>query len=188
MEKAVFSTEEIGRIFGRGKINLNKIEHVLNISLTVSKENGINTITVKSKKKTETFNEYTALNVLEALAFGFDLDTALQLKDIKSMFRRVDIKAYVKGPRVSVIKGRIIGLGGKTKRTLELVSGCDIVVREHSVGIIGWAENVDVASSAILALIRGAPTPRVFASLERKMAELRALGEENIEKLIEKEK
>jgi ribosomal RNA assembly protein len=186
MEKAVFSVEEIGRILGKNKSNAKKLEQAFDISLTISKTDGIIAATVKSKKKDEAFNEYTAMNVLEALAFGFDQEAALQLRDPDFMFRRIDIKAYVKGARVSVIKGRIIGLGGKTKRTLEIISECDVVIREHSVGVIGRAENVDIASQAILALIRGAPTPRVFNSLERNMAKIKAFGAENVEKFIEK--
>ena len=186
MEKAVFSTGEIGRILGKGKKNKKKIEQHLNVTFNISKINDLNSISIESKK--EPFNEYTARTVLEALAFGFDLDTALQLRDTDFLFRRIDIKAYVKGSRVSVVKGRIIGMGGKTKRILEKISDCDIVVRENSVGIIGNNENVDAAGQAILALIRGAPASAVYARLEMSMAKVMELKEEDVEKLIEKKK
>lgn len=184
MEKIVFPTKKLGKILGKNKNNLKRLERTFDAKIEISSSDDMTEITIKSKKKDSGFEEYIIVNVVEALAFSFDLNTALLLRNTNYILRKIDIKGMIKGPRVSVVGGRIIGRQGKTKQLLEKASECDIVLRDHVVGIIGRTENVELANQAILALIRGAPQSRVVGHLEKDMARLKALGKEPIEEMI----
>jgi len=164
------------------KKNKEKLEKALDITLEFDGK----TTTVKSRKN-DSFIEYITEKILDALALGFDIDTALQLQDTDFILKKIDIRAYAKKSRVNIVKGRIIGTKGKTKDIIEKLSDCDIVVSDHNVAIIGKTENVDLASHAIRSLIRGSPQSKVYAFLERSHNRLKELAEEDIEEIIEKE-
>lgn len=181
MEKIVFPVQDLSKVLGKNKANIKQLERMLDVKLEIS-SNDVAEITVKSSKKRE-FDEYIAVNAIEALTFGFDIDAALQLRNTDYLFRKIDIKAMVKGSRVSITRGRIIGKQGKIIKLLEKVSECDITIKDHVVGIIGKAENVDLTGQSILALIRGAPQSKAISRLEKDMAKLRAT-EKPIEEMI----
>jgi len=162
------------------KKNKLKLEKALAISLKISG----NRVIIKGKK--DSFVEYLTTEILDALSLGFSIDSALQLKDEDFVLKKIDIKTRVKDSRVHVVMGRLIGKKGKTKHVIERLTECDIVISDHNVGIIGRINNVNIASHAIEALIRGSPQSKVYSYLEKSRSRLRELAEEDVEKFIEK--
>lgn len=130
------------------------------------------------------YSEYLASKALEAIDMGLSPDTALQLKNEEWMFEKIDIKDSVKQSRVLTVKGRIIGKDGKAKKSLENLTGCEIEIYGHYVGILGRASDVIVAVNAIIKLIQGSPHSKVYAYLERSQ-EARQLREDEEEGLTE---
>lgn len=114
--------------------------------------------------------EYEAYQVLDAFDFGFELKDALLLKNESYIFRKLPIKDFTRRKNLEEVRGRIIGTEGKTKRTMENVSGCAIVVHDNLVGLIGLAENIEEATTAITNLIRGTKQANVYRFLERMNA------------------
>ncbi|UZE94032.1 MAG: hypothetical protein IB618_00440 [Candidatus Pacearchaeota archaeon] len=162
------------------KKNKARLEKALNVSLEFSGK----TVLIESE---DSFAEYLAGEILDSISLGFDIDTALLLKDTDFMLKKIDIKTRTKSSRVHIVIGRIIGKQGRTKELIEKLSECDIVLMDHIVGIIGRSENVDVASHAIEALIRGSSQSKVYTYLEKSRNRLRELAEEDIEEMIKKE-
>ena len=115
----------------------------------------------------EGIEKYTALSVIEALNFGFDLADVLQLKSEDYMIEKLNLKKHVRSSRVSTIKGRIIGLGGRTKKIIAGLTDCSIALKDNTVAIIGKTSDVEIAKSAILSLIHGSPHSSVYTFLER---------------------
>lgn len=113
-------------------------------------------------------DEYEATQVLEAINFGFSAKEALHLTSEDFQFITLKIKSLTRRKLIDV-KARLIGKEGKTRRTMENVSGCAIVINENenAVGILGPNENVDTAIQAITSLIRGSKEANVYAYLER---------------------
>lgn len=185
MEKISFPVEELGRVI-KATHNFKKLERALNVTITVAVQDGIATITAKSRQSslTSSFDEYIALKAIEALTLGFDVNVALQLKDTDVVLNKIDIKARARRGKPEIIKGRIIGKQGKTKRYIESLTNCNIAFSRYVVGIIGKVEAVEAATEAIEALIRGAPQSRVIANLQQKRAKLKQLEQEVIEKAI----
>jgi len=118
-------------------------------------------------------NEYEARHVFEAINFGFSVKKALLLLNEDYQFVIIKIKRHTKR-HLADIKSRLIGKEGKTRRTIENISGCDIIIneKENAAGILGLTENVDKTITAITSLIKGSKEANVYAFLE-KMNRLR---------------
>jgi ribosomal RNA assembly protein len=71
------------------------------------------------------------------------------------------------------LKGRVIGESGKSRKTIEDLSDTQISVYGKTIGIIGEAENTNMAKKAIDMLLTGAPHSTVFRILERWRRDLR---------------
>jgi ribosomal RNA assembly protein len=137
----------------------NHLEKELHIKITFEGEN--------AEIEGEGINAYTALSVIEALNFGIDFNAAMHLKNEDFMMEKLNLKRYVRPARLSTIKGRIIGLGGKTKRVIAGLSDCDIALKDNIVAIIGRTSDVDTCARAIRSLIQGSPHSSVYAFLEK---------------------
>ena len=127
-------------------------------------------ISIEGKKVTirgNTFEEFEALNVLEAMNFGFSAQTALMLKDDDIIFQKLPIKNFTRRKDLETVKARIIGTQGRTKRTIENLAECEVVVKGNEVGIICPAEEIDYVVTGMANLIRGSKQSNVYKFLER---------------------
>lgn len=113
------------------------------------------------------FNEYEANLVLEAIEFGFPIKKALSLKGEEIIFRKIPLKEFTRRKNLKEVRGRIIGREGKTKRTIEEISGCEVILKDNVVGILGPAENIEEATTALQNLIRGSKQSNVYRFLEK---------------------
>jgi len=111
--------------------------------------------------------EYDAVRVFEAISMGFKARTAILLLDETVVFEVVYIKDLTRRKNLEVVRGRIIGAQGRTRRTLEQISGCVIKVKDNAVGIIGAAEDVEYAVTAVGSIARGAKQTNAYKYLER---------------------
>lgn len=64
--------------------------------------------------------------------------------------------------------GRIIGRGGKVKKTIEELTGADIYIRDDSILILGSFEEIERARSAVLDIAQGKPQGPVLRSLSKE--------------------
>ena len=143
------------------KIRQNKV--------AIEKKLGVK-ITIKGKQTKIEGNpveEYEAVMILDALDFGFSLNDAIRLTDENVAFRKLPIKQFTRRKNLEEVRGRIIGTEGKTIRTVEEVSGCALALHQNTVGIIGPAENIEEATTALKNLIKGSKQTNVYRFLER---------------------
>lgn len=127
-------------------------------------------IAVQGKKVTiegEALGEYEATNIIEAMLMGFSAREAMLLLDPLMIFRKFNIKDHTRRKDMKEVRGRIIGTEGKTKRTMEDVSGCFIEIDENVIGMIGPADNIENASTALINLIKGSKQSNIYSFLER---------------------
>lgn len=127
-------------------------------------------INIEGKKVTidgEAFKEYEAKIILEAMQFGFSAKQALSLTDEELVFRKIPMKNFTRRKNMHEVRGRVIGREGKTKRTIEDISNCEVVINENTIGIIGPATGIEEATTAITNLIKGTKQANVYRFLER---------------------
>jgi ribosomal RNA assembly protein len=127
-------------------------------------------ITIKGKQTTiegESVNEYEARIVLEAISFGFSAKKALYLKEPDMIFRILHIKDFTRRKNLEEVRGRIIGSQGRTKKTIEAISDCHLVLNGNELGIIAHTDLIEEATTALENLIKGSKQGNVYKYLEK---------------------
>ena len=122
----------------------------------------------------ESFNIYQAKQILRAFGRGFDVEDCLKLLDDEYGLEIIDLTDFTRSRnRLIVIKGRVIGTKGKTKKFIEEYTKTKISVFGKTVSIIGKWENINIAKEAIMRLIRGSSHQSVYKWLERRVSEVK---------------
>jgi ribosomal RNA assembly protein len=117
---------------------------------------------------------FTAREIVRAVARGFNPDLACQLTKQDMGFEVVPLASHAKNQDDMIrLKGRVIGEGGKSRRVIEELTGCDVSVYGKTVAIIGPIEAVPTCRRAIEALLSGQAHASVYHWLERRAKELR---------------
>ena len=112
--------------------------------------------------------EFTAIEVLQAVNAGFSADRALELKQDDFMLQTIHIKDITKRQDLERVRGRIIGTDGRTLKTLQNLTNCDLAVKDNEIGLIGPATEMEDAVQSITSLIQGSKQGNVYGRLERQ--------------------
>jgi len=167
--------ERVGVLVGAdGKVKQH-IEEKLGVKLEVESDSGGVTATL-SGEVTDPSLLFKAKDVVTAIGRGFAPEHALRLiRDEEAIFDLMDLRDTFGRSESDIkrVKGRIIGMNGKTRRLIEELTSADMVVYGHTVGIIGTFEQVNVARSAVQMLIDGSQHHTVYRFLQRKRSELK---------------
>ncbi len=138
---------------------LKELEKKLNVKITL--------VGKQLSFEGDSFDEYEAQLVLEAINLGFSTDKALLLKNEDYIFRSIHIKDHTRRKNLEEVRGRIIGTRGKTKTTLESLTDSNIVINDSSVAIIAPSINIEEATTAITNIIRGTKQTNAYRFLEK---------------------
>jgi ribosomal RNA assembly protein len=111
-------------------------------------------------------NEYIALQVLDALNYGFPYIEAISMKREGKDLETINIKEHTNQSNLERVRGRVIGKGGKALKTLASLTDSAIELKENTVAVIADPENMERATEAIIAIIKGAKHGAVYKELE----------------------
>lgn len=90
----------------------------------------------------------------KAVALGFAPEQAMSLENDEYVLAVINLKDYTDKPNhLRRIKGRIIGEGGRAKRTIENLAEVSMVVGDNYVAILGKLDDVEIAKRAVEMLI-----------------------------------
>ena len=146
-----------------------QIEHKIGLSLQIAGK--------KVAYEGSALQEYETGLVLNAIAFGFSAKKALQLLEPDMGFKILHMKDFTRRKDMEEVRARVIGKEGKTKRTIENITNCTLVIHDdNEIGIIGLLEDIDHAVVGIGNLIRGTKEANAYAFLERMNAESKKYG------------
>ncbi|NPA23511.1 MAG: RNA-binding protein [Crenarchaeota archaeon] len=150
------------------------LENELNVKIMIDNSGQV----IIEPRETTTLNQIMkAKEVIEALNYGFDVNTALELKKPNYVLMVVNLRDYIidksKINHLVRIKGRLIGEEGRARRTIEELSGAKIAISDKSVAIIGEYENAKAAREAIEMLIQGRQHATVYRRLQTWRREMR---------------
>jgi ribosomal RNA assembly protein len=180
--------ERVGVLIGpEGKVKRD-IEERLQIKLEIESEAGGVEITL-SEKATDPSLLFRAKDVVTAIGRGFSSDQAYRLiRSEDAIFDFIDLRSIFgrSDSDIRRVKSRIIGMNGKTRRTIEELTDADTVVYGHTVGFIGTFEQVDIARNAVQMIIQGSEHHTVYNFLQKKRRELKMQQLELWEKPKEK--
>jgi ribosomal RNA assembly protein len=167
--------DRVGALVGPdGKVKQH-IEEKLGVELQIESESG-GVTAVLNEKVTDPSLLFKAKDVVTAIGRGFSPEHAFRLiRAEDAIFDVVDLREIFGRSESDIkrVKGRIIGMNGKTRRLIEELTDADVVVYGHTVGIIGTFEQVNAARSAVQMLIEGSQHHTVYKFLQRKRSELK---------------
>ena len=167
--------ERIGVLVGPdGKVKRH-IEKQLRVKLEVESDSGGVTALLDQEANDPSLL-FRAKDVVTAIGRGFAPDRALRLiRDEDTIFDMLDLREIFgrKESDIRRVKGRIIGMNGKTRRLIEELTDADVVVYGHTVGIIGTFDQANIARNAVQMLIDGSMHHTVYRFLQRKRRELK---------------
>jgi len=167
--------ERVGVLIGQGGETKKAIENMLSVNLLVESDTGGVTITL-SEKAEDPSVLLRAKDVVTAIGRGFSPEHAFKLiHDEEAILDVIDLRTIFGRSESDIrrVKGRIIGMDGKTRRIIEELTDTNIAVYGHTVSIIGRIENAQVAREAIQMLIDGSQHATVYRFLHRKRRELK---------------
>ena len=167
--------ERVGVLIGpEGKVK-HDIEERLQTKLEIESEAGGVTITL-DEKSTDPSLLLRAKDVVTAIGRGFSPDEAFRLiRNEDTAFDFIDLRTIFDRSESDIrrVKSRIIGMNGKTRRTIEELTEADVVIYGHTVGIIGTFEQMDAARNAVQMIIQGCEHHTVYNYLQKKRRELK---------------
>ncbi|MGB8780948.1 MAG: KH domain-containing protein [Candidatus Bathyarchaeia archaeon] len=167
--------ERVGALIGPQGTIKKSIEEKLSVELQIDSETGDVTV-VMGENVTDPSMLFRAKDVITAVGRGFSPEHAFRLiRDEEAVLDILDLRTVFGKSEADIIrvKGRIIGMNGKTRMIIEELTDTNIAVYGHTVGIIGTLEQAQVAREAIEMLIRGGMHATVYRFLQRKRRQLK---------------
>jgi ribosomal RNA assembly protein len=167
--------ERVGCLVGPEGKNKGYIESKMTVKLEIESEAGGVTITL-AENATDPSMLLRAKDVITAIGRGFSPEHAFRLiRDEDAVLDVIDLRAIFGRSEsdISRIKGRIIGMNGKTRRIIEELTDTNVTIYGHTIGIIGPYERADIARNAVQMLIDGSEHHNVYKFLQKKRSELK---------------
>lgn len=151
---------------GKDGATKNSLEENCFVNISINSENGI--INVTSKEDVTKVEPFNAISIITAISRGFSPERAFRLMGDDVFLEVIDLRNYAGKSKNALdrIKGRIIGLNGKSRRLIEELSGGYLSVYGHTVAIIGTAEEIRAESEAVKLLASGAIHRTVYKNLQ----------------------
>ena len=165
--------ERIAVLIGEKGKTRRRIESFSGVKLDIDSSEGEVVLNIESAK--DAYLALKAEETVKAIARGFSPQHAERIFSEDAEFFLFDIHDYV-GKRqnhVHRVKSRVIGREGKTKRVIETLTGANLVVYGHTVGLICDMEAMDIAKTAVDMILSGSRQATVYRYLEREMKQLR---------------
>jgi ribosomal RNA assembly protein len=158
--------DRVGSVIGKEGAAKRFLEAEMGVKLGVDSKEGLVTIKADSALKTDPF---AATRVIEAIGRGFSPQRAKRLLDEGTAFEVIDLRDFAGKSANSLerIRGRIIGLKGKSRRVIEELTECHLSVYGRTVAIIGDANEVQLASNAVRSLATGSQHKTVYNTLQK---------------------
>lgn len=167
--------DRVGVLVGPEGRTKKSIEDKLSIELQVDSESGDVTMTL-SEKADDPSVLLKAKDVVNAIGRGFSPEHAFRLiRDEDAVLDMIDLRAAFGKSESDIrrVKGRIIGMNGKTRRIIEELTDADVAVYGHTVGLIGNIDQTQIAREAVEMLVKGSMHATVYRFLHRKRRELK---------------
>ena len=177
--------DRIGAFVGKNGDTKNDIENKFGVKLTVNSATGLISVTDTDSD----YQFFKLTHFINAVASGFSPERAFRLISDDEILLKLDLKEY-SGKSVNSlnrIKGRIIGLNGKTRTIIEDMTNTYVSIYRHHVSILGGYNETKLALESIKLLASGSPHKAVYSMLESYRSKIKnnkiLLWEEN--KIIE---
>ena len=163
--------DRIAVLIGKGGEVKQELEKITKTKIEVDSKEGEVVIT-----GTDALMLYSVRDVIRAIGRGFNPDIAKLMLKMDYGFELLSLQDYARNQKdMTRLKGRIIGEGGKSRRTIEDLTQTNICVYGKTVGVIGPIDHIADARKAIEQLLSGMPHAQVYKWLEKRRKERKTL-------------
>jgi ribosomal RNA assembly protein len=146
-----------------------QLEHATKTRIAVDSNEGDVNITGK-----EPLLLYSCREIVRAIGRGFSPEIAMLLLKQDYGIEFISLNDYARTPNdMERLRGRVIGEGGKSRKTIETLTNTHVSVYGKTIGIIGQLEQIPAARKAIEALLSGRKHGTVYKFLERQRKSMR---------------
>lgn len=163
MEQLKIPKERISVLIGvKGSIK-RKIQRLTKTRLIVNSEEG--DIFIEG----DSLDVFNCLNVVKAIARGFNPDIALKLLDEDTSIEIISLDEFSRSKKDIIrLKSRLIGTQGRARSHLEELTSTNISVYGKTISIIGRTDDVFIARQGIINLINGSKHGNVYLFIEKQ--------------------
>jgi len=130
-------------------------------------------------------NEFLVEKIVRAIDFGFDIDDAMLLLNEDFVLEFVSVKGNTRRKNLKDVRSRIIGTDGRAKRTIEKLTGAEIVISDNKIGVIVDSAHLSATVQGVESLIGGSKHGNVFSFLERQGAKVGRGGDLGLKEGVE---
>jgi len=117
----------------------------------------------------EGFQVYQTKQVLKAFGRGFIIKDSLCLLDDDYGLEIINLPDLVKSQnRMTIVKGRLIGTGGKTKKMIEKYTETKLSIQGKTISILGKWDKINVSKEAVMMIIDGSSHVSLYKWLEKQ--------------------
>jgi ribosomal RNA assembly protein len=158
--------DRVAVLIGKKGETKKHLEEACHVSLEIDGETG--QVVVRSTSAEEG-DPFRAMSVVEAVSRGFSPQRALRLLEDDTALEVLDLRDYAGKSDNSLerIRGRIIGLNGKSRKVIEELTKCSLSVYGRTVAIIGEPTEAKLAKDAVIMLASGSRHRSVYNMLQR---------------------
>lgn len=161
--------ERVAVLIGPKGQTKRKLERDTKTNIEINSEDGLCRIS-----GTDALLLYLAREVIRAIARGFNPETARALLKSDFAIEILSLDEFARNQNdYERLRGRVIGEGGKSRRTIEDLTETSICVYGKTVSIIGPADNIADSRKAVQSLLAGSPHAHIYRWLERRRKEKR---------------
>lgn len=160
--------DRVGVIIGKNGNIKEEIEKKFKIDISIDSDYGDVTLSSQNSNY-NIFDLNKAAEIVKAISKGFSPERAFDLISDDNILEIIDIRSFAgkSDNKMIRIKSRLIGERGKSRRTLEELTGTYISIYGHNVSIIGLPEQISLASKAINMLCIGKSHKVVYEFLQK---------------------
>ena len=166
--------DRIGTLIGKGGRTKRALQKASGIKLEIDTEEG-EVIIHDDVELEDPVMALKLIDVVKAVGRGFNPVKAMRLFNDDEYLEVIDLKDFVgdREGQVHRIRSRLIGTDGKTRRIIEELTKCDIVIYGNTVGLIGNSVTLPVAKHAVELILQGSEHATVYHYLESQRPRLR---------------
>lgn len=166
MKEIRIPEERVAVLIGEGGESKEQIEELTDCELTI-KDNLV-------RVEGDPLDEMDSQRIVKAIGRGFNPDKAVKLVEKDVTFHMIDINDYADTENSRKrLKGRVIGRDGETRRHLEKEGNVDISVYGKTIGIIGYAQNIQIVAEVINQLLQGRSHSSAYNYLEKNRSKIK---------------
>ncbi len=140
----------------KDKETLKKLEESIKVKLSFDE----NSVIIEG----EGLDLFQAKTIIKAIARGFSPKNAFRLLNEEELLEIIEMEEF-NDKKLKIVKSRLIGTNGKTRKMTENFSGCAVSIYGKTASMIGKYEQLEIAREAIKMIIRGAKHSKVYSFL-----------------------